>query len=64
MKLVIEKDHDGAIFVYKEDEKHHKKVEPSRASRMKRLAVDQLANECGLAHYPNGVYFVINIKDK
>jgi hypothetical protein len=39
-------------------------VEPSRASRMKRLAVDQLANECGLAHYPNGVYFVINIKDK
>lgn len=58
MKLIVEKI-AGTVYVYRETERHHKKV-----ARNKRSFSDPklLDHECDLSSYPDGTIFVFDIK--
>ncbi len=58
MKLIIEK-LNGQVFIYRESEKHFKKVEPERGSRLAKLS--ELDKNCNLDSYDN-CHFVVEIK--
>ncbi len=61
MKLIIEKDGDG-LFAYRESEKQFKTVDKDRQSRLTRVNVKTLDEECDLDQMENRTYIVVDIK--
>lgn len=60
-KLVIECDKEGRVFVYHEDEKHHKAVEKVRQRQLQKLDWDDIAEDCWVEP---GQYMVVPIVSK
>ena len=56
MQLIIECDDEGQVFIYEEADKHHKRVEPQRASERTRRTLETSAEECAVSP---GEYLVI-----
>lgn len=63
MHLIIEKDPSGTIYVYRECNKHNKKVKHERLS-MIHLPIEQMDIECNTNSWPNNSYMDIEYKAK
>jgi hypothetical protein len=66
MKLIIQKEKDGSVFAYMENEKHYKTVQNKTVKDGGRKDLDrhnneELNEECCLDFYDTG-YFVFNVK--
>lgn len=60
MKLIIEKDTEGRLYIYRESEKHFKAVEKGRTGQ--KVAVDIFDKECNVEHaMEDGTYIVVDI---
>ena len=57
MKLIIEVDHAGRTYVYRETEKHHKVVEKTRSNLVERT-IESCDHECLVSP---GEYFVLEL---
>lgn len=57
MKVVIEVDNEGVVYVQIENEKHHKRIQNRLATT--RRSVESLKNECRIN---NGEYVILNLK--
>lgn len=59
MKLIVERDYSGALYIYKETEKHFRKVEKNRAGR--RVSFRKTEEECYGANLQPGEYIVYQL---
>jgi hypothetical protein len=48
VKLIVEQ-RDGQVFVYRETEAHHRRVEPQRKGRSERLDPKLLDHDCNIS---------------
>ena len=63
MKLIVERDENGDIHCYREQEKHFKRVEKDRATESTKLDPKLLDNGCNLhMAMGNSTYFVFDVK--
>jgi hypothetical protein len=60
MKLIVEVDENGQLYLYRESKKHYKRVKNQRNNRDK-ITLKDLDNDCACM-IPN-TCLVVNIKD-
>ena len=63
MRLIIEKGNDGSMYIYRESEKHYRRVERQRAN-LKRVGKDVIDQECNMTNFPYNSYMVFHLKKK
>jgi len=63
MKLIIERDNYGDFYIYRETEKHFKRVEKQRAN-LQQCETSIIDHECFNANMPENSYMVFQLDNK